>query len=67
MLIIKHGKSNKYDTIKFNELINDLELFTGKKQNRIKLSTKFSIGGFLKTMIHLKSFTVFMNFKAATF
>ena len=38
MLITKHGNSNKYDTIKFNEFINDLELFTGKKCNRSKLN-----------------------------
>ena len=38
MLIIKNGTSNKYDTIKFNDFINDLELFTGKKCNRVKLN-----------------------------
>ena len=38
MLIVKRSKSNKYDTIKFNDFINDLELFTGLKCNRIKLN-----------------------------
>ena len=38
MLIIKHGKSNKYDTIKFNDFINEYELFTGVKVNRVKLN-----------------------------
>ena len=38
MLIIKHSKSNKYDTIKFNEFINEYELFTGLKCNRVKLN-----------------------------
>ena len=39
MLITKkHDNSNRYDTINFNHLISDLELSTGKKQNRIKLN-----------------------------
>jgi len=32
------NNSNRYQTISFTQLINDLELFTGKKQNRIKLN-----------------------------
>ena len=38
MLIIKHDKSNKYDTIKFNEFIDTYEKFTGVKVNRVKLN-----------------------------
>ena len=38
MLIIKHGTSNKYDTIKFNDFINTYEKFTGIKVNRVKLN-----------------------------
>ena len=38
MLITKRSNSNKYDTIKFNDFVNDLELFTGKKYNRVKLN-----------------------------
>ena len=37
MLITKYN-DNKQDTIKFTELVNDLELYTGKKCNRIKLN-----------------------------
>ena len=39
MQITKHNNnSNHYKTISFIQLIRDLELFTGKKQNRIKLN-----------------------------
>jgi len=39
MLITKYdNNSNHTHTIKFNQLIDDLELFTGRKQNRIKLN-----------------------------
>lgn len=39
MLITKkHNNSNSTDTINFNHLISDLELSTGKKQNRIDLN-----------------------------
>ena len=38
MLITKHDNSNNAHTIKFNQLVNELELYTGKKQNRIKLN-----------------------------
>ena len=38
MLIVKHGKSNKYDTIKFNDFISIYERFTGCKVNRSKLN-----------------------------
>ena len=38
MLITKKNNSNIHKTINFNQLVNDLELFTGKKQNRIKLN-----------------------------
>ena len=38
MLIIKHGNSNKYDTIKFNDFIDTYEKFTGIKVNRSKLN-----------------------------
>ena len=38
MLIIKYGNSNKYDTIKFNDFINEYERFTGTKCNRVKLN-----------------------------
>ena len=39
MQITKHNNnSNRYKNINFNQLINDLELSTGKKQNRIKLN-----------------------------
>ena len=39
MLITKHNNnSNHNKTISFTQLVNDLELFTGKKQNRIKLN-----------------------------
>ena len=38
MLIIKHGTSNKYDTIKFNDFVNTYEKFTGIKVNRSKLN-----------------------------
>lgn len=37
MLITKRDNFNHHKTIKFNQLIDDLELFTGKKQNRTKL------------------------------
>ena len=41
MLITKkHNNSNRYNTINFNRLISELELSTGKKQNRIKLNYK---------------------------
>lgn len=33
-----NNNSNRYKTINFDQLINDLELFTGKKQDRIKLN-----------------------------
>jgi len=33
-----NNNSNHSQTISFMQLINDLELFTGKKQNRIKLN-----------------------------
>jgi len=33
-----NNNSNHSQTISFIQLINDLELFTGKKQNRIKLN-----------------------------
>jgi len=33
-----NNNSNRSQTISFTQLINDLELFTGKKQNRIKLN-----------------------------
>ena len=38
MLIIKHGNSNKYDTIKFNDFIDTYEKFIGVKVNRVKLN-----------------------------
>ena len=39
MLITKRSNnSNKHKTINFNQLVNDLELFTGLKQNRISLN-----------------------------
>ena len=38
MLITKHGNSNKYDIIKFNDFINTYEKFTGVKVNRSKLN-----------------------------
>ena len=39
MLITKHdNNSNKHKTINFTQLVNDLELFTGQKQNRINLT-----------------------------
>jgi len=39
MLITKHdNNSNKHKTINFTQLVNDLELFTGRKQNRINLN-----------------------------
>jgi len=39
MLITKrNNNSNHIHTISFTQLINDLELFTGRKQNRIKLN-----------------------------
>ena len=38
MLIVKRSNSNKYDTIKFNDFINEYELFTGLKCNRVKLN-----------------------------
>ena len=38
MLITKHGNSNKYDIIKFNDFINTYEKFTGAKVNRSKLN-----------------------------
>ena len=38
MLITKRSNSNKYDTIKFNEFINEYELFTGLKCSRSKLN-----------------------------
>ena len=38
MLIVKHGKSNKYDTIKFSDFIDTYEKFTGIKVNRRKLN-----------------------------
>jgi len=34
----KHNNSNRTKTISFNHLISDLELSTGKKQNRINLN-----------------------------
>lgn len=39
MLIQKVNKlTNHIKTIDFDRLINDLELFTGKKQNKIKIN-----------------------------
>ena len=39
MLITKrNNNSNMYKTIDFLQLVRDLELFTGKKQNRINLN-----------------------------
>ena len=38
MLIVKRSNSNKYDTIKFNDFINEYEKFTGVKVNRSKLN-----------------------------
>ena len=38
MLIVKRSNSNKYDTIKFNDFINEYESFTGLKCNRSKLN-----------------------------
>ena len=39
MLITKHdNNSNKHKTINFTQLVNELELFTGLKQNRISLN-----------------------------
>jgi len=39
MQISKHNNNSNTDkTISFIQLINDLELFTGYKQNRIKLN-----------------------------
>ncbi len=39
MLITKHNNnSNNTHTIKFNQFVTELELFTGKKQNRINLN-----------------------------
>lgn len=34
----KHNNSNRCKTINFNHLISELELHTGKKQNRISLN-----------------------------
>ena len=34
----KNNNSNRYKTINFNRLISELELSTGKKQNRINLN-----------------------------
>jgi len=33
-----NNNSNHSQTISFTQLVKDLELFTGKKQNRIKLN-----------------------------
>ena len=39
MQITKHNNnSNRYKIINFTQLIDDLELSTGKKQNRISLN-----------------------------
>lgn len=39
MLISKlNNNSNRYKIINFDRLVNDLELSTGRKQNRIKLN-----------------------------
>ena len=38
MLITKKNNSDYHKTINFTQLVNELELFTGKKQNRIKLN-----------------------------
>lgn len=38
MQITKKHKSNRCKTISFIHLINDLELFIGKKQNRVNLN-----------------------------
>ena len=39
MLITKHdNNSNHHKTINFIQLVKDLELFTGKAQNRIQLN-----------------------------
>ena len=38
MLITKRNNSDYHKTINFTQLVNELELFTGKKQNRINLN-----------------------------
>ena len=38
MLITKRNNSDYHKTINFIQLVNELELFTGRKQNRIKLN-----------------------------
>ena len=38
MLITKKNNSDYHKTINFTQLVNELELFTGRKQNRIKLN-----------------------------
>jgi hypothetical protein len=59
MLIVKHDNSNKYDTIKFNQLINELELFTGVKQNRINLNYRL----LNNESIYINDFTYFNRIK----
>ena len=36
----KHNNSNRCKTINFIQLISDLELYTGKKQNRVSFLSK---------------------------
>ena len=56
MLITKYdNNSNHSHTIKFKQLVNDLELFTGRKQNRIKLNYRL----LNNENIYLNEFTYF--------
>ena len=60
MQITKHNNnSNRYKTINFNQLINDLELSTGKKQNRIKLNYRL----LQHENIYLNDYTYFIKIK----
>ena len=39
-----NNNSNRYKIINFNQLINDLELFTGKKRSQISFSDRYEDG-----------------------
>ncbi len=53
----KHNNSNRYKTINFNHLISDLELSTGRKQNRIDINYRL-----LKhEQLYVNDFTYFIK------
>lgn len=51
----RNNNSNHIKTILFNHLISDLELSTGRKQNRIKLNYRL----LSNESIHCNDFTYF--------